>query len=297
MIQAAIAIGSNSTRLLVCDCLDVPHVLLRGREETRLMMGIDAGGKLTAAAMVSTCQAVDRLKQQALRLGAHQVHLMATSATRDARNQQEFIQLLQDMTQLPLRIISGEEEAALAFRAVAGQGNCLALDIGGGSTELTYGEKGCIFQSVSVQMGASRLLKLQPIASVEDAQNACRIARQALEEPLHSVKKRMPESNVRMVGIGGSCTTSAAMLMGKEAHGEEVEGRIVTRTDVERLLHLLSPMTCEERAKVPGLPASRVMHMPHGLCILLSVMEQSGMNQLTVSGRTNLDGFMQRFCS
>ena len=291
MIRAAIAIGSNSTRSLVMDTADRFRVLSRGREETLLMMGLDDQGYITPEAMERTVAAVRRLYDDAVALGARTVDLMATSASRDAKNSDVFAQKLQEATGLSLRIISGQEEAALAFRAVAGTENCLVIDIGGGSTEITYGEKGHILFSHSAQMGCSRLLKMQEIQSLADAENAIAIARSVIREPMQRIMQGISKAPA-MTGIGGTCTTCAAMNLKREAHGDQVEGITVTMENVKNFLALLAPMTPDERKQVPGVPASRVHHFPHGLCILLAIMEESGIHRFTVSGRTNLDGHL-----
>ena len=59
-----------------------------------------------------------------------------------------------------------------------------------------------------------------------------------------------------------------------------------------RQLRLLSSLTLKERQLVPGLPPARARHMPHGLCILIAALEASGFDSLTVSGKTNLDGYL-----
>lgn len=294
MIRAAIAIGSNSTRSLVAKTGTQLTVLRRGREETLLMMGLDAQGAITQEAMERTVQAVAKLHREALALGAQSVQLMATSATRDAKNSGIFANMLHEATGLTLRIISGEEEATLAFRAAAGTKNCLVLDIGGGSTELTWGTEGVIHHVHSAQLGASRLLKMQQIRNMEDAKKALQLSRSIVREPIQNILSLGTPGF--MTGLGGTCTTCAALMMEKEAHGKEVEGKTVLQEDVRRFLHMLAPMTPEERAKVPGLPLSRIHHIPHGLCILLAVMEEADIPCFTVSGRTNLDGYLMSFC-
>ena len=94
------------------------------------------------------------------------------------------------------------------------------------------------------------------------------------------------------MGLGGSCTTAAAIRMGREAHGEQVEGQTVTLADARTQLRMLSRLPLPERRQVPGLPPERAVHMPHGLCILIGAMEAADMDHLTVSGRTNLDGYL-----
>jgi len=287
----AIAIGSNSTRLLVADKKDgMLRNIHRGRAETRLFMGLTDEGMIAPEKIQSTARAVAELYKEALAHGAQEVTLFATSATRDAKNGHELALLIEALCGLSLQVISGQEEAALAFRAVAGAEKRLVMDIGGGSTEFTIGEKGMILASFSAQLGASRLLKKCPIESWQDALRARRTAEDILRPELEKIRPFMPVS--AMVGMGGSCTTAAAIEMGYEAHGEEVEGKIVTLSEAERQLQLLSSMSLEERKKVPGLPEARAVHMPHGLCILIAALALCGQEEMIVSGRTNLDGYL-----
>ena len=291
MIKAAIAIGSNSTRLLVVKQEDsVYQVIARGREETRLFLGLDEQGSILPDRLENTAQAVFRLWAQAKGCGAETVALFATSATRDAKNGGALGERIMALCGLPLQVISGEEEARLAFLAVSQGQRRLVMDIGGGSTEWIIGENNRVEWSVSMQLGASRLLKMCPIDSPEDAERALGIARNIMRPCAERLRAFPPAP--AMVGLGGTCTTSAAMEMGREAHGETVEGKTVTLPAAKRQLALLSSLPLEKRMLVPGLPPARAIHMPHGLCILISALEALGFDQLTVSGRTNLDGYL-----
>lgn len=291
MRRGAIAIGSNSTRLLVAEKRDGGLTnIFRGREETRLFLGLDAAGMIAPQRLEETAQAVGRLFLAAKMQGAREIALFATSAARDAKNGGLLARRIEEICGLKLHIISGEEEARLAFRAAAGLESRLVMDIGGGSTEFTLGREGEILFARSAQMGASRLLKMCPIASREDAARALQMAEDALR-PFAQALKAYPRAR-KMTGLGGSCTTAAAIQMGREAHGEAVEGKIVSLHEAEAQLSLLSSMTLEERMQVPGLPPARAQHMPHGLCILLAALRLTGYTEITVSGRTNLDGYL-----
>lgn len=291
-MRAAIAIGSNSTRMLcAAKRRGVLTDILRGREETRLFLGLDDADRILPERIESTAQAVKRLQDMALAHGAEgETALFATSATRDAKNAADLKKRVRELTGLDLRVISGEEEARLAYRAAAGLGRQMVMDIGGGSTELTVGDRGRVLWAGSAQMGASRLMKMRPIRTEVDARASLALAREALRPLAEKAKEYiLPDG---LIGLGGSCTTSAAMLLGREAHGEEIEGWQVTLEDARRFLSLLAPMTEEERRLVPGLPASRAGHMPSGLCILISALELMEKEKLRVSVRTNLDGFL-----
>ena len=291
MKRAAIAIGSNSTRMLAAEtaggALRNP---IRGREETRLFLGLDEAGNISPGKLEDTAQAVKRLYLNALAYGAETVDLFATSAIRDAGNSADFASRIRELMGLELRIISGEEEARLAFAAVSEGKRRLVMDIGGGSTEWTVGENNRAEWAVSMQLGASRLLKMQPMKSPEAAEKARKICHEIMA-PYAARLAEIPSAPA-MIGLGGTCTTAAAITMGREAHGEAVEGRIVTRQTAMEQLAQLSSMTLEERMRVPGLPPARAQHYPHGLCILITAMELCGFDEITISGKINLDGYL-----
>ena len=294
MIRAAIAVGSNSTRMLAAEKQDgVLRHILRGREETRLFLGLDAAGNIQPEQLENTAQAVLRLYRMAREHGAETVDLMATSATRDAKNGGALGERIFALCGLRLRVISGQEEAALAFQAVSEGERRLVMDIGGGSTEWTIGEHNRVEWSVSMQLGASRLLKMQPINCPQDAEKALAFCREIMA-PYERQLSALP-SAPGMIGLGGSCTTAAAITMGREAHGESVEGKTVTLRQAMDQLHLLSGMTIEERMRVPGLPPARAMHYPHGLCILITALQLCGFDKITISGKINLDGYLMNF--
>lgn len=291
MRRAAIAIGSNSTRMLCATVRDGALTdCVRGREETRLFLGLDEQGRIGPERLELTAQAVARLAQAARDAGAETVDLLATSATRDAQNGDALAQRIYALCGLRLRVISGEEEARLAFRAVSAGQRRLVMDIGGGSTEWTLGQENRVEWAVSMQLGASRLLKMQPIQCPQDARRVLDLARSTMT-PYAEALRRLPPAPA-MIGLGGSCTTSAAIALGREAHGEQAEGLVVTRVQAREQLALLSSLSVEERMRVPGLPPARALHMPHGLCILIAALEACGFETLTVSGKTNLDGYL-----
>ncbi len=291
MKRAAIAIGSNSTRMLAAEKRNGNlEDILRGREETRLFLGLDEDGRIRPERIEDTAQAVCRLARLAKAAGAQSIALFATSATRDAKNGESLGDRIRELCGLSMRVISGEEEADLAFLAVSQGQRRLVMDIGGGSTEWTLGENNRVEWQTSMQLGSSRLLKMGPIQSLSDAEKMLDTARRVMA-PYAQKLRALPPAPA-MIGLGGACTTSAAMTMGFEAHGETVEGKIITLQAAREQLRMLAPMPLQERMKVPGLPPTRAAHMPHGLCILIAALEESGFQQLTVSGRTNLDGYL-----
>ena len=290
MKKAVIAIGSNSTRLLVADCGKTLENRYMGRSETRLFMALGEDGALDTEAMERTVRALSAMKLEAESRGADEITLLATSATRDAKNADEFERMIRERTGLNLRVISGEEEATCSFFAAAGKNDRAVMDIGGGSTEYTRGVNGEILYVKSTQMGASRLLKSTGINSARDAEKALTIAKETLT-PAAEEMLRFPKAE-KMIGLGGTCTTAAAIMHGYYPVFEDAEGMTVSLDTAREQLDMLAGMSEEERASVPGLPVTRVKHMPHGLCILIASMELLGFDSVTVSDRTILDGYL-----
>ena len=291
MKHAAIAIGSNSTRML---CAEITarglENMCRGREETRLFSALDAQGYLPEEKINETVQAVKCLHQAALCHGAESCVLFATSASRDAKNSAQLAAGIQRETGLSMQIISGEEEARLAFFACAGNEKTLVMDIGGGSTELTLGENGNILSAASAQMGASRLLKMQEIWCEEDAEKALLLAKEAMKPYTDALREAAV--GARFVGIGGTCTAAAGIFSEQFFDVDTMDGTAVSLAEAKRQLSMLAGMTVPQREQVKGLPATRALHMPNGLCILIAVMELMNIDSLSVSGRNNLDGYL-----
>ena len=291
MMHAAIAIGSNSTRMLCAEKTDRGlQNVLRGREETRLFSALDEQGFLPEAKIEETVQAVKQLHQDALSHGAADCVLFATSASRDAKNSDALVQGIKNATGLSMQIISGEEEARLAFFACAGKEKTLVMDIGGGSTELTLGEMGQIFSAASAQMGASRLLKMHQIRCEEDAAKALLLAKEAMKPYTDALGEAA--GGARFVGIGGTCTAAAGIFSEQFFDVDTMDGTAVSLAEAKRQLSMLAGMTVPQREQVKGLPATRALHMPNGLCILIAVMELMNIDSLSVSGRNNLDGYL-----
>lgn len=286
MRKAVIAIGSNSTRMLVAECGGVrPQIICRARESTRLLMHME-NGVLTPEGIICATRDVAKLLSMALAHGAKTTALFATSAARSAINSAALAASILGETGLSLSILPGEAEARLAYFAATGGGDGVVVDIGGGSTEITLGARGVITFSESVAVGSSRLLmEFQEIKHFDDAENVMA----AVRERLRPMTEHAGVLGCRvMYGIGGTCVTSACIL----THGGAAEGVLLTRKEVMRQLILISPMTLSERAALPGLPAARAIHMPHGLCILYTVMDALKADSLTVSERTNMDGYL-----
>ena len=251
--------------------------LTRDREGTRLFAGLDEAGNLSPESMVKTVAAVGRMAESARKIGCAELHIFATSASRDARNGEDFLTMLRERTGVEPEIISGEEEAVLSFlgateAAPAGTKACGVIDIGGGSTELVIGEGARIDLAVSCQMGAVRLF-------LEEKWNAC------------------PRTSVPgvWIGTGGTFTALAALIRGiRWTDRAFMHGTLITRNRIRETGEKLAGMPVADRLKLEGLQPSRADIVVHGICILLGVMDFLNIDGILVSEYGNLDGYLRR---
>ena len=297
MRAAVIGIGSNSVRSLLVDVAGTGFKRLRrDREGTRLFAGLDEAGNLNRESMEKTVAAVRRMASDAAQLGAEKLAIFATSAARDAANGAEFMATVERETGIPLRIISGEEEAELSFlgaSAAVKAERCGMIDIGGGSTEIAIGTPAGIESAFSCQMGAVRLFRRLRLDRKEDMKPVEVAAAEILDEKLREYPGlALPET---WVGTGGTFTTLAAMALGQPwTNRTNVQGTVITCEKIREIGEKLAGMNVEERKQLPGLQPSRADIVVHGICILLGVMDRLGMDRITVSEWGNLDGYIHK---
>lgn len=294
MRAAVIGIGSNSIRMLVADVQGGRlHQVLRDREGTRLFGGLDGDGNLSLESMTLTLDAVRAMQQKAMALHAETIHLFATSAVRDAGNQQVFSGLIQRETGLELEICTGESEAALSFLGSTFGERSGVIDIGGGSTEYVIGRGNTVERGVSLQMGAVRLFRLYPVHSAADVGPVLNAAQKILMEgigPLLAVG--LPKA---WVGVGGTFTALAGILKGIPwTEKTRLHGHQLTQSQVETWLYRLADMSLAQRLALPGLQPQRADIMIHGTAILAASMQQLNIPSVQVSEFGNLDGYLKQ---
>lgn len=293
-----IAIGSNSVRMLTADLDERLSNPVRGREETALFLSMDDRKRFSEQGMERAAQAISKLYHQAREAGAGEVYMIATSAMRDASNRNELDYTIAATCPLVLnRIISGQEEARLGFLGAVcvppRPGLLGMIDIGGGSTEVAIGRcDGGLDSSVSLQLGASRLLQRQ---RVEGAQGLAAARALAFEVVSCGLRPR-PQAPDSYTLVGGTGTTFAAMLTNTPWPLAAPEGSAISEKEVSQWLERLALMDEAERAALTGMPPTRVHILPTGLVILEAVMHWLEIDTLTITHRGNLDGYLYSLC-
>ncbi|MBV9056333.1 MAG: Ppx/GppA family phosphatase [Candidatus Eremiobacteraeota bacterium] len=272
---AIVSIGTNSTRALLADVeSDPPRIELARSIGTRLGEGLGEAGRLGDEPMRRTLDAVSQLARA---LRGHYVRLFAisTSAVRRAENGEEFAAEAQKRLNATLRVLSGEEEAAASYRGALtafgklGGEKVGVVDVGGGSTECAVGDSTEPERVLSCEIGAVRLTE-----AGADLKKARKLATDALK-PLEELKPIE-----RLASVGGSATTTAAILRGGKPFGLS---HTVTREDLERVLEQLLASSVEQRKKIPGMRAQRADILPAGIIILEAALTALGQERAIVT--------------
>jgi exopolyphosphatase/guanosine-5'-triphosphate,3'-diphosphate pyrophosphatase len=297
---AAIDCGTNSVRLLVADVDRAAGRLSdvdRRLEIVRLGEGVDATGRLGAEPLARTLRALRSYRQIIAETSASAVRMVATSATRDAANSSEFVAGVGDILGIEPEVLSGEDEARLSFTGataeLAGDADApyLVTDIGGGSTEFVLGEPGAVTAAVSVNIGCVRMterhLHHDPPRGDELA-----AARADIDAALDVVAGKIPVSSARtLVGLAGSVTTVAALVLGLDSYqAERIHHSRVSAAAVREVTASLLTQTRAERAQLAVMHPGRVDVIGGGALVLAQIMERFGFGEVLVSEHDILDG-------
>lgn len=298
---AAIDCGTNSIRLLVADADPRTGELVdldRRMTIVRLGQGVDKTGRLAPEALERTFAACREYAEVIKAHGAERLRFVATSASRDAENRDDFVRGVLDILGVEPEVISGDQEAEFSFtgatKELAGSDHLakpyLVVDIGGGSTEFVVGEDH-VRAARSVDVGCVRLterhIRTDPPAPAElDA------VRADIEAALDLAEQTVPIGEARtLVGLAGSVTTVAAIGLGLDAYDSAaIHHSRVSYDQVGEIAARLTAATHDERAAIPVMHPGRVDVIVSGALVLLSIMERTGAREVVVSEHDILDG-------
>lgn len=299
---AAIDIGTNSMRLLLCEA-EGGRI---GRKEkdlmvTRIGKGVSATGRLSEKAIDRNVEALKYFRNRAEKFGAGPVIAIATSAVRDAVNREVFVDKAKLETGIDIRVIDGKEEAELGITGVlsdcpgADEGT-LVIDIGGGSTELIYYQNGRTRFSASINAGTVRMtescIKGHPIGEQDKAELTG-----SLEERFSAAVAALKNKKIeKTVAIGGTATTLGAIFHGLGIYSPEiVHNTVIDGSYVKKIFETLAAMTMEQRFAVKGLQKERADVIPAGIRILDHLLASLGLKQVVISENDNLEGAVIKY--
>lgn len=305
---AAIDCGTNSIRLLIAErSPGRPRLtdLHREMRIVRLGEGVDATGRFSAEALDRTRAA---LVHYAELIGRHQVRnlrMVATSATRDAANRDEFFAMTAAVlgSVIPgavAEVITGDEEARLSFNGAvaeldAAAGPFVVVDLGGGSTEVVLGDASGVQAGYSADIGCVRMtercLHSDPPTDQEVAE-----ARMVVRDKLAEALAVVPVQNAKTwVGVAGTFTTIAALVHGLTAYDSEaIHLSLAGLADLLEVCGRLIGMTRAQRAALGPMHEGRVDVIGGGAIVVeelaAAMSQRAGITELVVSEHDILDG-------
>ncbi|WP_216893858.1 Ppx/GppA phosphatase family protein [Nocardia alni] len=302
----AVDCGTNSIRLLIADFEDESLTdVHREMRIVRLGQGVDATGELNPDAIERTRVALHDYVDLMRDAGVASVRMVATSATRDARNRDDFFtmaasELGRVVEGAQAEVISGDEEARLSFAGAVGElpsaeGPFVVVDLGGGSTEVVLGDSAGVHAAYSADIGCVRItercLHGNP-PTPEEVAAARFFASQRLAQAFGVV----PVERARTwVGVAGTMTTLAAVALDlPEYDSEKVHLTRMSLDDVRAVCNRLIGMNHDQRAALGPMHPGRVDVIGGGAVIAEVLADElarrAGIGELIVSEHDILDG-------
>ncbi|MCV7227828.1 Ppx/GppA family phosphatase [Mycolicibacterium komossense] len=302
----AVDCGTNSIRLLIAD---VDNGVLRDVDRemriVRLGQGVDATGEFAPEAIARTQAALSEYGELLKTAEVSRIRMVATSATRDARNRDDFFAMTADILGAVVpgavaEVITGNEEAELSFRGAVGELDSagapfVVVDLGGGSTEVVLGDSRGVQAGFSADIGCVRLtercLHSDPPTAAELA-----AAREVVRERLAEALRVVPVENARTwVGVAGTFTTIAALAQNMTRY--DPAAIHLSRIGFDELLPVcaqLIAMTRKQRAALGPMHEGRVDVIGGGAVVVeelaFALGARAGIDALTVSEHDILDG-------
>jgi exopolyphosphatase/guanosine-5'-triphosphate,3'-diphosphate pyrophosphatase len=286
---AVIDVGTNSVKLHIGD----RHVdgswrtVVDRAVVTRLGEGLGQSGRLGPEPMARTVEAITGMVEEARRLRVGAVAAVGTAGLRASANAAEFIATVDARCGVLVEVISGEEEARLAYRAATAAlpvpGSSVVFDTGGGSSQFSIGEGGRVEEQFSVPVGAARF--------TEEFGLDGRVSPERLDEVRAAIASDLARLDGRpapdaLIGMGGAITNLAAVRHGlAEYDADVVQGTVLDRDEIDRQIELYRSRDAVGRRSLVGLQPSRAEVILAGALIVRTVLDRLGADSLTVSDR------------
>ena len=285
-IYSVIDIGTNTCLLLTAKLQDKTLTeIYESQEIPRLGKDLYRTGMIPPESFQNVLKIFNKYKTVSKEHGSEKIFAFGTSAMRDAENSNEFIDFIENGTGIRIRIINGEEEAKYSFEGAVfdldTRKEYAVLDIGGGSTEICYKDKGNIY-SMSFDIGAVRLF--EDILKKE-------INSDILESLKISIRNKLNTADLKtgkrdLVGVAGTITTLSAIKNGLKKFDEQVIHKdILHITEINDIFKKMITMSAEERADLGEFMIGRSDIIIPGILILTETMKYLNAEQITVSSK------------
>lgn len=298
---AVIDVGTNSVKFHIgeLDAGGTWTTVADRAELTRLGEGLAESGVIGDAPLDRTAAAISDMVDEARRSGARALAAVGTAGLRIAANSADVLAAIRSRTGVRVEVISGEEEARLAFLATTAaldstEGTLAVFDTGGGSSQFTFGHASEIDERFSVDVGAARYAERFGLDGA--------VTREVLDQALAAIAvdlarldgHREPDS---LVGMGGAVTNIAAVRHGIVVYDPQVvHGTVIDCDEIDRQIELYRSRSADDRRSIVGLQSKRAEVILAGACIVRTIMQKLGKASFTVSDRGLRHGLLaERF--
>ncbi len=291
-VVAFIDMGTNSVRLLVARLLGgaAYQVLTQQKEVIRLGEGEFLDQCLQPAAMDRAVLVCRKFAEMAGSFASAQIVAVATSATREAGNQAEFLSRLRNEAGLNVHVISGREEARLVYLGIASavhlDGRLAAfIDIGGGSTEIAIGDQDDLQLTESLKLGPIRLAT-QFFAPSDPSPVSPSLYADLKKHVRHTAVRALQNAAGYRLDLAFGSSGTVENLT--EIAARALQGRARAREDclryedLRRVREMLCGLPLSERREVPGINPERADIIVPGAAILETLMEELHLSEIRV---------------
>jgi exopolyphosphatase/guanosine-5'-triphosphate,3'-diphosphate pyrophosphatase len=285
-------LGSNSVRLVVFEGLSRnPLTIFNEKAVLGLGRGLQVTGRLNGEAIAPALTVLSRYAAVARAMGAENVEILATAATRDAENGADFIAAVNGrLPDMPVRILSGQEEGAFSADGVLlgfpGADGVLG-DMGGGSLELVELDRGRMGGAASLPLGAIRL--------ADRAGGDPTRARAIVEGDLARVPWLKRGEGRDLYLVGGAWRALARMHIAQTGYPLSiVHHYVLKREEARDLAGVVAQATRKTLERMPGAPAKRLGDMPYAATVLRRLLRATGASRVVFSANGLREGWYAR---
>lgn len=302
-ILAAIDIGTNSFHLVIAKVNDegIVKILSKDKEVVRLGKSSSDMKYISPEAMERAVSTLKRFKIICDSFNA-EIRAVATSATREALNRDEFINKVSERTGINIEVVSGFEEARLIYLGILQAVNVydnriLLIDIGGGSTEFLVGEKGQVHYANSIKLGAVRLTEKffnDGKFKKDNIENAKLYVRSIINPVVRHIKE---EKYDLVVGTSGTITTLGSMVYSKDTGEDFSEFNFnnfkYTNSELsDTVKEILNAGNVQQIKQLEGVDSQRADIISAGAIILEQIVKEIGIKNITLSSYALREGIL-----
>jgi exopolyphosphatase/guanosine-5'-triphosphate,3'-diphosphate pyrophosphatase len=303
MKQAIIDLGTNTFHLLIADRQNGhPETLFRESRPARIGQAGINQGIITEEGIGRALDVLTYFRQKLDEFGVSDEQILATgtSAIRVARNQAEFIERVQQQTRIPIRVLSGDQEAEYIYQGVRAAGalseqTALIIDIGGGSVEFILGNQSRIFWKQSFEIGGQRLRERFMTADPISAGSIRRLTDYFQEQLLPLANAVHQYQPTVLVGSSGSFDTLVDLYYMHEKGrlpSPDQTSFMLPVAEFYRAYSLLTTRNHNERMQLPGMIELRVDMIVVAVCLIDFVLKQYTISQIRTSTYSLKEGIL-----